>query len=375
LALNGGTMTGALTLNADPTAALQAATKEYVDGLTGAPNKLVNPFMEIDQANEGAVTTNGGYIIDGWAAAAAGGGFSISQQRVTDAPPGYPNSIRLTVATASPVVAGSVYVLIGRLEGDDIADTGFGTANAKTLALSFWIKASVAGLYSGALRNAANTRSYVFSYSVTSANVWQQFNQVIPGDQGGAWVNSGNAIGWELDFCPGSGSTYQTATLNAWQAGNFVAATTALNTFTNTAGATFQLGPCGLWVASAPQPLLRTSIYAELARCQRYYEKSYDLGTAIGTVTTAGAPEFVAQTGQGGQTPIPFKVTKRVIPTINMYSTTTGASGVLHNYGTGTDVAASASAPGTNGIAALASAANATAAALYSAHWTADARL
>ena len=64
----------------------------------------------------------------------------------------------------------------------------------------------------------------------------------------------------------------------------------------------------------------------ELALCQRYFEKSYDQGTAIGTATetsslgtfpAAYAVYFVAN----------YKVTKRAVPTVMSYSTWNGASG------------------------------------------------
>lgn len=63
-----------------------------------------------------------------------------------------------------------------------------------------------------------------------------------------------------------------------------------------------------------------------LAECQRYYEKSYDLATALGTATLNGAASQWYGSFNGlHRTWAPYKVTKRVVPTFRGYSPTTGA--------------------------------------------------
>jgi len=223
------------------------------------PNKLVNPFMEIDQANEGAaVTTSANYVVDGVVINVNLG--TISAQRSTDAPPGYPNSAIITQTGTAAVVAGSLNGFLRRIEWDELIDTGWGTSSAQTVALAFWAKASIAGTYCGSLNNAAATRSYVFNVVITAANTWQLFSYTIPGDTSGVWAVAPNTTALNLRLTLVVGSTFQTATTNAWVAGNFVASTAISNTMATTLNATFQLGPCGLWVAPAPQPLLRLTI-------------------------------------------------------------------------------------------------------------------
>ena len=59
LALAGGTMTGALTLSADPTANLHAATKQYVDSVSSSVTSLQS---EVDATQTGAgLGANGAY--------------------------------------------------------------------------------------------------------------------------------------------------------------------------------------------------------------------------------------------------------------------------------------------------------------------------
>ena len=64
LPLTGGTLSGVLTLSGDPTSALQAATKQYVDNST-AGLIVVNPCKAATTAN---ITLSGTQTIDGYAA-------------------------------------------------------------------------------------------------------------------------------------------------------------------------------------------------------------------------------------------------------------------------------------------------------------------
>jgi len=99
-----------------------------------------------------------------------------------------------------------------------------------------------------------------------------------------------------------------------------------LTNFFTTAGATFQIGPCKLEVGSTATPMLRQSFQQELARCQRYYEKSYNPGIAPGSST--GSNGFGQTMFAGGQpnssntlaATAVYKVTKRAVPTVTYYS-------------------------------------------------------
>jgi hypothetical protein len=81
----------------------------------------------------------------------------------------------------------------------------------------------------------------------------------------------------------------------------------------------------------------------ELALCQRYFETSYDLGTAPGSATSVGAAVHYL----GGPSGLNasglvcnFKVTKRADPTITFFSPVTGASGKIRDAVNGADVSA-----------------------------------
>jgi hypothetical protein len=62
---------------------------------------------------------------------------------------------------------------------------------------------------------------------------------------------------------------------------------------------------------------------AELAMCQRYYETTYDIGTAPATATETGSYGFCGSTNNSSSTYLTYanvyKVTKRGTPTITLY--------------------------------------------------------
>lgn len=361
----------------------QLATTAFVQANSGgSANKLCNPFCDIDQANEGAtvvLTSNTPtYIIDGCKADFVAAGAAVSAQRSTNAPTGFPNSLELIVTTGGTLAAGAFAVLQQPIEGADLIDTAFGTASAQPLAVSFWFTATIAGVYSGAIQNAAFTRSYPFNFTLASANVWQLFTVTIPGDTSGTWVTSGASAGMYLTICGSGGSTFQ-STVNTWAGGNFFATSSNTNSLITTTGAQMFLGPRRLGIGTSSPPIARQSFESDLSFCQRYYEKSYNLGTALGTVTSVGCASFELQASssvleQFGMQFF-FAVKKRATPTCATYSTVTGTVNKVADLTDASDRTPSYGAQGQSGFFAVASPApNPTAFLSMQAHWTADAR-
>jgi len=310
------------------------------------PNKLLNPFMEIDQANEGAVvaiTTGAQFMADGFRGylGTSAGAVAQGARQTSNGPTGFGSNAYFWITTAaSSVAAGDQAILFQNIEADEIYDISFGTANAQPLTVSFWAYCTLAGTYYFFIRNGAtNNRSYVAPFTL-AASTWQLITITIPGDTAGTWTLSGNTNGLQAGWCFATGATYQTAP-NAWAAGSFVGGTGMSNAFMTTLNATFRLGPCKLEVGSTATPMLRQSFQQELARCQRYYEKSYDPGTAPGTVTSNGVSAINAQmpSGVNGGRTDSFKVTKRAQPTMTLYSPGTGTAGKARDLYNAADIA------------------------------------
>jgi hypothetical protein len=290
--------------------------------------------------------------------------------------PGVQNSIKLTVGTGAAVSAGHYLLIFQPIEASAITDIALGTASAATLSLVFSVKASIAGTYSGAITNFANTRSYPFNFTISAPNTWEQKTVTIPGDTAGSWVTSGVAGGATLVIAAAVGSTFQ-GTANAWAASNVFGTSSNTNTILSTNGATFQVTKAKLEISPSPTPFQRRPRAEELALCQRYFEKSYPVGAggAPGSVTSNGieiAPLWGTTNGPY-IFPLRFKATKRAAPTVAVYSPITGTSGKL-DLNNASDVSVTPANIGDAG-ATITATFTPTVGGFVDWHWAADARL
>ena len=310
--------------------AIQTAL-DSISNSSGSPfgfkNRIINGAMVIDQRNAGAsvTPTNGQYTVDRWASyLSQASKYSVQQNAGSVTPPvGFSNYLGVTSSSAYSVLTGDTFFQYQAIEGFNVADLGWGTANAQTITLSFWVRSSLTGTFGGALINSSATRSYPFSYSIPSANTWTQISVTIAGDTSGTWVGATNGIGLLVRFGLGSGSTLS-GTAGAWATGNIVQPTGTVSVV-GTNGATFYITGVQLEKGSAASAFDYRDYGRELAMCQRYYEQSYDTGTAVGTATEAGA--VTTRSPQADmQDTIQFAVEKRASPTITFY-TTLGLSG------------------------------------------------
>jgi hypothetical protein len=238
----------------------------------GFKNRIINGAMVIDQRNAGAATTptNSTYLLDRWSyTQVAASKFTFQQNAGSVTPPvGFSNYLGATVASAVTVASGDYYNLSQPIEGFNTADLGFGTANAKTVTLSFQVYSSLTGTFGGSLRNSAGTRSYPFSYSIPTANTWTSISITIAGDTTGTWVGATNGVGINVFFGLGVGSTLA-STAGAWAAGNYLSATGAVNPIA-TSGATWYITGVQLEKGSTATSFDYRPYGTELALCQRY---------------------------------------------------------------------------------------------------------
>jgi len=191
-------------------------------------------------------------------------------QQDSSAPAGFISSAKLTTTTADTSLGTSQYVFFQqRIEGTNTADLAWGTASAKTVTLSFWVRSSLTGTFGGSLMNSGYTRSYPFSYTISAADTWEQKTITIAGDTTGTWLTD-TGIGIRLSFGLGIGSTYS-GTAGAWASSELYAPTGATSVI-GTLNATWYITGVQLEAGSVATSFERRSYGTELQLCQRYYQ-------------------------------------------------------------------------------------------------------
>jgi hypothetical protein len=251
-------------------------------GLYGFKNRLINSAMVIDQRNAGAsvtVLTSTGYSLDRWRfSVSQSSKLSFQQNAGSVTPPvGFSNYLGITSLSAYSVTAGDYFALVQSIEGFNTADLNWGTANAKTVTLSFQVYSSLTGTFGGTIQNSANNRSYPFTYTVTSANTWTPVSITVAGDTTGTWIGATNGIGMTIRFALGFGSTYGSGTAGAWVAGD-VESVTGATSVVGTNGATFYITGVQLEKGSTATSFDYRPYGTELALCQRYYTQLNSVG-------------------------------------------------------------------------------------------------
>jgi hypothetical protein len=269
-------------------------------------NRIINGAMVIDQRNAGASvtpTSDSTYTLDRWKARLTQSSkYSVQQNAGSVTPPaGFTNYLGVTSLSAYSVSASDFFVIQQVIEGFNVADLGFGTANAKTITISFWVRSSLTGTFGGSVYNDGGSRNYPFTYTISSANTWEQKSITIAGDTSGTWATTSGA-GLQLQIGLGVGSTYS-GTAGAWSATNYLSATGATSVV-GTNGATFYITGVQLEVGSTATSFDYRPFGTELMLCQRYFWRQTYTSDAPFSIAVASS-----STGMRGciQFPVPMR--------------------------------------------------------------------
>ena len=241
-------------------------------GLYGFKNRIINGAMVIDQRNAGAsvTPTGNGYTLDRYRVEISQSSkFSVQQNAGSVTPPtGFSKYLGITSLSAYSISSSDYFVVKQAIEGNNIADFGWGASGASPVTLSFQVRSSLTGTFGGVIQNADATRSYPFTYTISSANTWTSISITIAGDTTGTW-QTGTSAGIIVYYGFGVGSTYS-GTAGSWAGANYLSATGATSVV-GTNGATFYITGVQLEKGSTATSFDYRPYSAELQLCQRYY--------------------------------------------------------------------------------------------------------
>ena len=315
------------TANVTNATATGTITTPSINGsqIGGRRNMIINGAMQV--AQRGASSTSTASIdyhtVDRFNFRGQSTGvFTIAQD--TDSPADFTYSTKITVTTPDTSIGGGQrYWVTSYLEGNTVSHLNFGTSSAKTVTLSFYVKSSLTGTFSGGLVNSAFNRAYAFTYTISSANTWERKTVTIPGDTSGTWLTT-TSIGISVSFDLGAATNRQQSA-GAWTASGSVAATGASQVIA-TNGATWQITGIQFEVGSQATAFEHRSFAEELALCERYFYMTYPYGATIGAASSSSfLGRFLDHTQSYGSIQVP-NVNMRAAPTKVIYNTATGTT-------------------------------------------------
>ena len=300
-------------------AALETSTNQ-----PGLRNIIINGDMsQAQRSTSTSSITSAGYHTVDRIISEMGTAGTWTQSQSTDVPTGqgFAKSLKMDCTTANgSLSAGSYLNLSQRLEGQNLQYLKFGTSSAESLTASFWVKSNKTGTYICEIANFTTNKTASKSYTISSADTWEKKTLTFTGDTATAIANS-NARSFNLNFWLLAGSTYTSGTLN-----------TSWNSITDANNAVGQVNladsTSNEWYVTGVQLEAGTSasdfeflpVDANLTRCQRYFEKSYQMADAPGTSGSGGSYglQFGGATANIDATII-MSTRKRATPTLTVY--------------------------------------------------------
>lgn len=259
------------TLSSTSTATFSGLAYPSDGGLWTGRNLIINSEMKVSQRGTSfAPLGNDILCLDRWEYYTIGAGV-ITGSQATDTPNGnFKNSLKADVTTAdASVAAGDLSTFLQKIEGLDCSALGWGTAQAKSITVSFWVKSPKTGTHSIALRNSAQDRSYVAEYTIDSADTWEQQSITVAGDTSGTWLTT-NGVGLQWNVLLMAGTDF-TTTAGSWGAGNYYGSGNQVNCLDSTSNDFYFTG-VQLEVGSAATPFEHELISTTLQKCFRYYQ-------------------------------------------------------------------------------------------------------
>jgi hypothetical protein len=297
------------TINVDQIGTSVAGSNLGAGDASLMKNRIINGAMVIDQRNNGAAinpVANNQFITDRFLfQSSQASKFNAGQNLGSVTPPaGFTNYLGFSSTSAYSITSTDYFMVMQNIEGFNFADLAWGTANAKTVTLSFQVYSSLTGTFGGTIRTGISTQQYYpFTYSVSAANTWTQISVTIAGPTSGN-MNTTNGVAIAVIFGLGVGSA-KSGTAGSWGTTEALSATGAVSVV-GTNGATWYVTGVQLEVGSIATGYEYRQYGQELALCQRYFE--------TGNYRQYGATNSVGYIGGT----VSFKNTKRTSPTISV---------------------------------------------------------
>ena len=277
-ALDGSALTGVGVGTADSinTSGIITATAFVSDTPLSHRNIIVNGAMNVSQ--RGDFFGNVGqqqYTIDRFVTLHSYGNV-INVTQTSTSPDGFSKAYKVDCQVADTSIGAAEFMFIRyKIEAQDLQQLAYGTSDAKSITLSFYVRSTVTGTYAICLQQKDNGSKQVNgTYTINSANTWERKTFTFAGDTSGV-INDDNGHGldilWTLvagsDRTSGSARPTWTAHANADESFGHTA-----NVLSSTSNDWLITG-VQLEVGSVVTPFEHRSVGDELRRCYRYFQR------------------------------------------------------------------------------------------------------
>jgi hypothetical protein len=253
-----------------------AVTTEKMKADVNFRNIIINGDMSLAQRGTSFTgQTSSAYYLDRFKTDIIGlGTWTISQSTDVPTGQGFQKSMKFdcTTADAAPSVGDFLYSN-QPIEGYNTQSFKFGTANAESLTLSFWVKSNKTGTYIVRFYDVDNQRVLSQSYTISSASTWEKKTITISGDTVSG-PNYDNGYAFAINWCLGAGTNYTSGTLNtSWNsvtsADQFVGQVNLADSTDNE----WYITGVQLEVGTSASDFEFLPYDVNLQRCQRYYQR------------------------------------------------------------------------------------------------------
>ena len=249
-----------------------------------AKNFIINGAMNVAQRGTSQTGIGGGSnegykTVDRFSIGGDGSSAGrLTMTQTADGPSGFANCLKLACTTAdTSIAAGEYLVLEHAFEGQNLQSIAKGTADAKPITVSFYVKGNASATYVVELNDQDNSRSISKSFSVTTS--WSRVELNIPADTTGAFDDD-NAKSLSLYFWLHSGSNFSSGTLNtSWGSRTSANLAVGISSFFDSTSRTFFMTGLQVEIGEKATEFEHEPIGTTLEKCQRYYTK-YQAGSA-----------------------------------------------------------------------------------------------
>ena len=256
---------------------MRAATVQEARDLVsaGRRNLIMNGAMNVWQRGTAltTITTGHAYLADRWQVATAGSA-ELTHEQSTDAPPGFPYSLKISPSVTDTLVSTEQMHVMQHIEAQNMTFLNWGSSDGIPITITFWAKSS----------DTSNKCLWLYAqdagdhiarqFNCKKANTWEKFTFTIPPNPGGV-INNDNGSGLYVRIVLDGGNSVANGSLpetwtNITSSGRYG---TLEPGFAESTSNEFYLTGVQVEAGKNATEFEHRSYGEELALCQRYYVK------------------------------------------------------------------------------------------------------